>query len=192
MRPKILFAWAALALATGSAGARTKYETPDSPDVQAAALAALARAKVLEIVGITRGIDATLKDLDAKVTDREIRIDLPSDILFDFDSAALRPDATETLAKVAEVLKAYGDAPVAVEGHTDSKGGDAYNLKLSGQRAASVMRWLSAAGGISKSRLTARGLGEAHPAAPNAKPDGSDNPEGRQRNRRVEIVLTKS
>ena len=191
MRPTALIAGAAFALAVSAAFAREKCADPDAPETCAAAQSALPAAKVLDIVGITRGIDALLKDLGAKVTDREIRIEMPADILFDFDSAALRPEAFPTLEKVAEVLKSHGDAPAAIEGHTDSKGADAYNMKLSAQRAESVKRWLATRGGIPAGRLAARGLGETRPVAPNAKPDGSDDPEGRQKNRRVEIVVKK-
>ena len=191
MRATALITGVAFALALPAPFARAEYADPDAPETHAAAQAALPAAKVLDIVGITRGIDALLKDLGAKVTDREVRIEMPADILFDFDSATLRPEARETLIKVGEVLKNYGTAPAVIEGHTDNKGSDAYNMKLSAQRADSVKRWLVTQGGIPADRLTARGLGETRPVAPNAKPDGSDNPEGRQKNRRVEIAVKK-
>ena len=191
MKSVVPCALVALALSVTPAGAGSKYTDPDAPEVMAAAKAALVNAKVRDIVGITRGIDALLEDLGAKVTAREVRIEMPSDILFDFDSATLRPEALATLRKIADVLRSYARAPVTVEGHTDSKGADAYNLKLSEQRAASVTRWLAAEGGVEKTRLTPRGLGETRPVVPNTKPDGSDDPSGRQRNRRVEIVVKK-
>src|ERR1700694_1086668 len=79
------------------------YSNPDSPEVAAAARAALAHAKILDIVGVTLGIDAVLKDLGAKITDRQIRIDLSADVLFDFDKYTLRPAANESLKKVGQV-----------------------------------------------------------------------------------------
>jgi outer membrane protein OmpA-like peptidoglycan-associated protein len=88
--------------------------------------------KVLDIVGITRGVEGALADLGAKVTEQEIKIALSGDILFDFDKDTLRPDAFPTLEKVAEVLSQYPEAPVLIEGHTDSKGKEKYNLNLSG------------------------------------------------------------
>lgn len=150
---------------------------------------ALKRARILRIIGITRGIDSTLKDLGAKVTETEIRIDLAADVLFDFDKADLRPDALPALQKVGEVLKSYPNAPVLIEGHTDSVGNDQYNQQLSERRAASVQRALAARGATNP--MATRGWGETKPVAPNTKPDGSDNPEGRQKNRRVEIVVRK-
>lgn len=78
-----------------------------------------------------------------------------------------------------------------IEGHTDAKGSEAYNLKLSERRAEAVVEWLAVREGIDTAWLDRRGLGEAQPAAPNARPDGRDDPEGRQRNRRVEVILTR-
>lgn len=147
------------------------------------------QGKVLDIVGVTRGIDATLKDLGAKVTTQEIRIELPADVLFDFDRDTLRPDAVESLREVAAVIAAHPGRPVLIEGHTDAKGDDAYNQKLSERRAAAVRIWLVSDAGVDAKRIATKGLGESKPRAPNAKPDGSDDPEGRQANRRVEIVV---
>jgi photosystem I P700 chlorophyll a apoprotein A2 len=168
-----------------------KYRDPDSPEVQAAARAALAHAKILDVVGITRGIEGTLKDLGAKVSGQEIRIALSADVLFDFDSFALRADASNALRKVADVLKEYAKSPVLIEGHTDGKGADQYNQTLSERRADSVKRWLVEQGRIDGSRIQTKGWGKMRPIAPNAKPDGSDDPEGRQKNRRVEIVVNR-
>jgi len=144
-------------------------------------------SKVLDIVGISLGLDATLKDLGAKVIGNEIVIALDTDVLFDFDKHDLKPAAVDSLTKVAAALKELGSAPATIEGHTDSKGDDAYNMKLSEQRAAAVKEWLVKPGGVAASRLSAKGLGETKPVASNTKPDGSDDPEGRRKNRRVEI-----
>ncbi|MCW5748602.1 MAG: OmpA family protein [Alphaproteobacteria bacterium] len=167
------------------------YTDPDAPETQAAARAALATAKTLDIVGISLGIDALLKDVGARVSDTEIRILLPADVLFDFDKSNIRPDASVALGKVAEILKGYARAPVTVEGHTDGKGSPHYNQALSDRRAGSVKEWLVNKGGIAAARITAKGLGMSRPVAPNTKPDGSDDPAGRQKNRRVEIVVHK-
>jgi outer membrane protein OmpA-like peptidoglycan-associated protein len=169
--------------------AADKYTDPDSPEVAAAARSALATAKILDIVGITLGIEAVLKDLAAKVTDREIRIDLAADVLFDFDKYTLRPEATESLKKVGQVVSGYPAAPLSIAGHTDGKGLPAYNRTLSENRAASVKKWLTENAGIDASRVTTKGWGDTKPVAPNRKPDGSDDPEGRQKNRRVELTL---
>lgn len=78
-----------------------------------------------------------------------------------------------------------------IDGHTDSRGGDDYNMVLSQRRADSVKNWLVAAGAVG-GVLFAKGLGESKPIALNENPDGTDNPEGRQKNRRVEIVVKKT
>jgi len=77
-----------------------------------------------------------------------------------------------------------------VEGHTDAKGTDVYNLGLSNRRARSVRDWFVKQGAVTPRDITTVGLGEGDPVAPNERPDGSDDPEGRQRNRRVEILVT--
>ena len=146
-------------------------------------------SKVLDIVGAARGVEGTLVDLGAKVTETEIKIALSGDILFDFDKDTLRPDAFPTLQKVAEVIANYPGAPVLIEGHTDSKGKDGYNLKLSDRRANSVKKWLVENAGADAGHIKTKGWGEAKPVAPNEKPDGSDDPDGRQKNRRVEITI---
>ena len=182
----------------GGAVAAEKYAGPDDPATQAAARAALGNAKVLDIEGMTRGIesktlglDSVLKDLGAKVTDQEIVIQLAADVLFDFDKADIKPIALDTLTKVAKVLNSMGNSPATVEGHTDGKGAADYNQKLSDRRANSVKEWLAKQGGVSAARLSAMGYGMTRPAVSNTKPDGSDDPDGRQKNRRVDIRVKK-
>jgi outer membrane protein OmpA-like peptidoglycan-associated protein len=146
-------------------------------------------SKVSEIVGIAGGIEGKLKDLGAKVTDKEIVIEFAADLLFDFDKHHLKPDAAESLTEAAEVLKDMDKIFVIIEGHTDSKGSGSYNQKLSERRAESVKEWLVTHGGVKAAGIVSKGFGMTRPVAPNIKPDGSDNPEGRQKNRRVEIRL---
>jgi outer membrane protein OmpA-like peptidoglycan-associated protein len=124
-------------------------------------------------------------------TAREVRIELPGDVLFDFDKSDIRPDAEPTLRQVAEIIQRYPKAKVAIAGYTDAKGADAYNLPLSARRAESVKAWLVQQGGVDGKRMTTKGWGEAKPVAPNTHTDGSDNPEGRQKNRRVELTVKK-
>lgn len=130
-------------------------------------------------------VDERLGRLGARVTEQEIVISLPGSVLFDFDSAGVRPDAERTLRDVAEVLNAHRDRPVRVEGHTDAIASDAYNRTLSEKRAKAVAAWL-AAHGVTAARMTTAGRGEEQPVADN------DTPAGRQKNRRVEIVIGKS
>jgi photosystem I P700 chlorophyll a apoprotein A2 len=179
---------AALALCVLLASAAFAQD-PGTPPPQGKVLPI--QGKVLDIVGVTLGLEAALRDLGAKVTKEEIRIELAADVLFDFDSAELRPAAQESLRKLASVVAGNPGRPVEISGHTDSHGADAYNQTLSEKRAASVKDWLVKQGGIEARRIHTKGLGETQPKAPNAKPDGSDDPDGRQQNRRVEIVIEK-
>jgi len=132
-----------------------------------------------------------IEELELKETETEVKIELSGDILFDFDKWDIRPEAEPVLKKVADVIREYPDASVLVEGHTDSKGSESYNLRLSQRRADSVKDWLVKNGGIDGNRIVTKGWGEQKPVAPNTNPDGSDNPEGRQKNRRVEITVKK-
>jgi len=188
-----------LLLAPCFASAQTKYADPDSPAVQAAARAALPHAKVVDIVGVTSGIQgvttgiqSVLQDLGAKVTSQEVKIEMNADVLFDFDKYNLKPEATESLKKVGQVVQSYPNAPLIIEGHTDGLGSHAHNMRLSDDRAASVKNWLVQNAAIQGSRITTRGWGETKPVAPNTNANGSDNPAGRQKNRRVEITIRTS
>jgi outer membrane protein OmpA-like peptidoglycan-associated protein len=136
------------------------------------------------LASATTTLDERLSKLNAETTGTEIRIRLPGSVLFDFDSDRIRPDAERTLSEVSEVLKAYRQRPMRIEGHTDSIASDDYNLKLSERRAKSVQSWLESQGGVRASFAT-KGWGESKPAA------GNDTPAGRQQNRRVEVIIEK-
>jgi len=105
---------------------------------------------------------------------------------FAFDSAELRPEAEAKLDELVTTMRDNPNLDLRIEGYTDSKGSDAYNMRLSRERARSVEQYL-VDNGVDAGRLTAEGFGESDPVAPNTNPDGSDNPEGRAKNRRVEI-----
>jgi outer membrane protein OmpA-like peptidoglycan-associated protein len=105
-----------------------------------------------------------------------------SDVLFDTGSFTLKPGAREKLAKVSGILLAHPGLTMQIEGHTDSVGSDELNLRLSEQRADSVRDFLGEQG-VPLSSITAVGFGKSEPVATN------DTAEGRQRNRRVEIVV---
>lgn len=107
-------------------------------------------------------------------------------VKFEFGSDRLTENATDRLDNVVNALQASEDIDVRIEGHTDSVGSAAVNLRLSRERAASVKDYL-VDNGIDAGRLETEGYGETRPVAPNTKPDGSDNPEGRAQNRRVEL-----
>jgi len=112
----------------------------------------------------------------------EIDVRLTSDILFDFNSASLRPESRTTLNELASNFSQYPDNKIIVEGHTDSVGSDAYNQRLSEQRAATVADYLIDRG-VPSRNVIVYGYGEMRPKASN------DTAEGRQLNRRVEIHI---
>ncbi len=129
--------------------------------------------------------------LEVKETPTEIRISLAADVLFDFDKASLKKEAVAALTNVASMIREHPGVPVRIEGYTDAKGSDPYNQRLSEQRANSVKIWLISKAHLKTTKFATRGFGAKNPVAPNTKPDGSDNPDGRQKNRRVEIVIQK-
>ncbi|PYT50853.1 MAG: flagellar motor protein MotB [Acidobacteria bacterium] len=105
-----------------------------------------------------------------------------SDVLFDTGRYTLKPGAREKLAKISGIVLAHAGLSLQIEGHTDSVGGDDFNQQLSERRADSVRDFL-AEQGVAPSSITARGFGKMQPVASN------DTAEGRQRNRRVELVV---
>ena len=109
-------------------------------------------------------------------------------VYFDFNKSNIRPGAADTLNIVQRTLEENPEMVVEVRGHTDSKGSNEYNDRLSVRRANAAIDYL-AKRGVSSSRLQPKGFGEESPAADNNKPDGSDNPEGRALNRRVEFKI---
>jgi outer membrane protein OmpA-like peptidoglycan-associated protein len=126
-------------------------------------------------------LEQALADLNAKMTDRGYVLTL-GDVLFEFDRAELLPGAYRTIDKLVAFLKKYPNRNVLIEGHTDSIGTADYNLDLSQRRADSV-RVALVEREISLSRISTKGYGKTYPVASN------DTEAGRQRNRRVEIVI---
>jgi len=200
---------AAPAAASTPVAATGTFEDPEPPDAQARAEAVVNAdfnrdkrtsmqmamttivGRTSELEGFATGvaareetIDETLARLNARVTETEVVIQLPGAILFDFDSANIRPDAERALGDVAMVIRSYQQRPVRVDGHTDSIASVEYNQSLSQRRAASVVAWLSSHG-IERARLASAGFGESKPVATN------DTAAGRQLNRRVEVVIAK-
>ncbi len=107
---------------------------------------------------------------------------------FEFDSDKIIKPSLPDLEKLAKLLLKNLDIKIEISGHTDSKGDDAYNERLSYKRAASVAAYL-VKNGVSKDRIKTVGMGEKRPIARNQNPDGSDNEEGRQLNRRIELKV---
>jgi len=109
-------------------------------------------------------------------------------IYFDFDKDLIRDESVIELSKLYYFMTSNPDMVVEVAGHTDSRGTDEYNIDLSKRRAKSVQAWLTERG-IKAKRIVTKGYGEAKPIADNVKPDGSDDPDGRQMNRRIELTI---
>lgn len=187
-----------LALAANAALA-AQYQIADPIPPGAQGTVSALSGEVREIIGVASAVAgrvdplaAALKDLGAKVTETEIRIEMSADVLFDFDKADIKQAAEPALINVATVLQGYPRAAVRIEGHTDAKGSDTYNQNLSERRARAVQDWLKRREELKAVAFSTRGLGAKQPVAPNTKPNGADDPEGRQKNRRVEIVVKKS
>jgi len=111
-----------------------------------------------------------------------------ADALFAFNEGTLTSAAQKTLAALGPEIKKAGQHPVQVLGYTDSIGSDRYNQLLSEQRARSVRDWLAARHYLAAG-APIQGMGKQNPVAPNTNPDGSDNPVGRAKNRRVEVAI---
>jgi len=173
----------ALLIAAQESGKTIDLEPPKVIDLTFR-ITDLAGNPVSEVAG-------TVQDLQVKEIGNEVRIDLNADVLFDFDKSDILPKAEETLSKAAGMIKDRAKGTVQVNGHTDSKGGDAYNMRLSEKRANAVRDWFRTKGGLANVTFATKGFGATQPVAPNSRPDGSDDPEGRQKNRRVEIIMTK-
>jgi len=125
-----------------------------------------------------------METLQARETERGMVLTL-GDVLFETEQSELAPQAAINIDRIAEFLDVYPERRAIVEGHTDSMGDDDYNMDLSRDRAFAVRQAL-AARGISTSRITTTGFGEGKPVASN------ETREGRQANRRVEIIFPDS
>ena len=130
----------------------------------------------------SRRLEAQLKELDAKKTERGIVITL-GDVLFDTNKSDLKAGGMRNVQKLADVLKEYPERNVLVEGFTDSTGSSEYNQDLSDRRARAVRTALQDTG-VAGGRISNRGYGKTFPVADNA------TAEGRQLNRRVEIIVS--
>jgi outer membrane protein OmpA-like peptidoglycan-associated protein len=120
-----------------------------------------------------------------------IVVTLPADILFDFDKADIRPQAATALHETAALIREQSHGTTAIVGYTDALGDNAYNQRLSERRAGAVKTWLVEQEHLAPRGLSTSGRGAREPVAPNRKPDGSDDPDGRQLNRRVVLTLPK-
>jgi outer membrane protein OmpA-like peptidoglycan-associated protein len=169
----------ALALCVSTAAAYAGWQTPGDIQVPKGTW------QVPGDIQVPKGIEA-VKGEDAGKCVR--RVTVVGDALFDFDKSTLRSDAEVTLAAAGpEIAKASGHK-ITVIGHTDAIGGDAYNDHLSEERARTVRDWLASHAFV-PADAGIKGMGKRQPVAANAKADGSDDPVGRQKNRRVEVDI---
>ena len=146
--------------------------------------------KAQDLVFDKQAIAYPIDDLNIVVEkEKEILIELAADVLFDFDKANLKPSAIKSLQSVANRIRESSRGNVRIEGHTDSKGSNEYNQTLSEKRAISVRDWFVSDGGLSNVQFVTKGLGELKPVVSNTNEEGVDDPIGRQRNRRVEIII---
>ncbi|KTW03254.1 OmpA family protein [Sphingomonas sanguinis] len=141
--------------------------------------------------GIGAYMDKQERDLRARTAGTDVQVvrqgddlllNLPSGITFAYNSSQVQPQFRQTLDQVADILSQYKQTYIDVYGHTDSTGSDAYNQRLSEQRAVSVADYL-ASRGVQPARIGTRGFGKSQPIASN------DTEEGRAANRRVEIKI---
>lgn len=141
-----------------------------------------AKAEALAAEAQTKKLEAQIAELEATKSERGLVITL-GDVLFDTNKSELRSGARHTIDRLAAFLAEYPKRNVLIEGFTDSTGGVEYNQRLSERRAEAV-RNLLAAQGIDHRRLMTRGYGVEYPVA------GNETAEGRQRNRRVEVIIS--
>lgn len=109
---------------------------------------------------------------------------MPTDLLFEYDAATLKPEAAETLTKLGSLIKKNAQASFKIEGHTDSFGSDDYNMSLSLRRAEAVKAWLLSNMGLDAARISTVGFGKSRLLAP-----ATGTVQQQQLNRRVEIVI---
>ncbi len=137
----------------------------------------------------TANIKKIETELKAEKAPEGIRINVPETILFDFDKYNVREQAKPTLAKINLLLRHYKSAHILINGHTDNQGEDTYNLELSKKRSAAIKYYFINVFKVQNTRMQTKGYGKTKPIAPNNNPDGSDNPAGREKNRRVELII---
>src|SRR5947209_2287801 len=191
-----------LLIGVPAAASDAGYTDPWSAEAEAAAEAAVARlgphralelqATVLNIVGAQQGVVAAVSQvrqamtaLNAQENDLEIRVNLPADVLFDFDKSDIRADAAKALTFLAAIIRANPKGHTRLEGHTDSVGNAQYNQSLSERRAESVKAWLVKNASLDPAKLIRKGWGKRKRIAPNA------TEANRQKNRRLEAIVEK-
>lgn len=165
-----------------AAAIRAKAEADALKAKEEAAQAEVERAKKAAADLRAQLLEQFNRILETRDTPRGLVVNM-GDVLFDFGKYDLRPEAREKLAKLSGIILAHSGLELAIEGHTDNVGSDELNQKLSEKRAETVRAYLIQQG-LAEASVTSRGLGETSPVVDNS------TAEGRQRNRRVEIVVS--
>lgn len=142
-------------------------------------------------LGTEQNMITLINELDEVIKIAENDNFVISKIFYDYKSSDVNPVAAKELDKLALILLKNNGINVELTSHTDSKGSDEYNMRLSHERAQKAREYILSKG-INTNRITAKGLGETQPVAPNTNPDGTDNPAGRAKNRRTEFKIIKS
>jgi outer membrane protein OmpA-like peptidoglycan-associated protein len=141
--------------------------------------------KILELADFDKDVADARRLLGVTEDAKQIHVKFGSEILFDTGKYDLKPAADGALGELAQLIHSYAGYPVLIEGHTDNVGTKTLNQTLSENRAAAVKTWLVTQGHVPEGCLTTRGYGATRPIAPNS------TAQGRQKNRRVEVSLTK-
>jgi outer membrane protein OmpA-like peptidoglycan-associated protein len=157
----------AVATISGYSGGALPFNTPDDPDADQLINPAICLIK------------------DVPPVETAVVLE---NVYYDFNKATLKPESHAALDKLADMMNAHPDIIVELSAHTDDIGTERYNQRLSEARAKSCVAYLISKG-IDKNRLQAKGYGATQPIAPNKHEDGTDNPEGRQQNRRTEFKV---
>jgi OOP family OmpA-OmpF porin len=147
---------------------------------------------IRDLKGETRDYTFRVESMDGRSSDvrtpTQVTVTLSADVLFAFDKAELTPAAEAALGDLAPKIAREAKGTVKIDGYTDAKGEVAYNQDLSERRATAVETAIEARLGGTPVTFVATGHGARDFVAPNAKPDGSDDPDGRAKNRRVTIT----
>lgn len=166
-----------------AAAARAQAQSAQAQAAAAQSQAAVAKDQAAEANDEAAAARAQLAAMQAKPSERGMVLTLGSNVLFDTGSDVLKPGADEAINRIAQFLQGQSSTKLRIEGHTDSRGSDSYNSALSQRRADSVAHALVSRG-VDAARIQAVGRGMQLPVATN------DSAEGRQQNRRVELIFS--
>ena len=154
-------------------------------DLKKKAYEVYAACRTQEAIALAKEATAKAKALCGVIDRMTVHVN------FDFDKSDIRQADIAQLKKAVAFVKKYPGSKVKLEGHTDGKGTEQYNQKLSERRAEAVKQYLIKEGAVGQAKITAMGYGKTKPIAPNTTKDGKDDPAGRAKNRRVEILIIK-